>query len=74
MQTTLITEENVGMFIEAIPEDVISASNLFFGVIDEKSDTACGVLSAIVDEENNILITYIYVHEQYRHQGAGTDQ
>ena len=73
MQTTLITEKNAKMFIEAIPQEVISASNLFLGAIDEETDTACGVLAAILDDDNNILITFIYVAEQFRRRGAGTE-
>ena len=40
-------------------------------MVDEKTDTACGVLAAGADPDSGLTINFIYVDEAYRHKGAG---
>lgn len=72
MLTTLITEENADRFLKVIPDEAFFESELFFGVVDEKTDTACGVLAAGADPDTGLTINFIYVDEDYRHKGAGS--
>ncbi len=71
MKSTLITEDNAHLFVEGIPKDVRDSADLLLGAIDEETDTACGVLAASVDDDNNLQITFIYVAEKFRRRGAG---
>ena len=71
MIITLVTEENAQMFLPVIPDDAFSISDVFFGAVDEETDTACGVLAAGADPERGFVINYIFVDEAYRHKGAG---
>ena len=73
MKTTLVTEKNAKMFLGVIPDNVMEISDLFLGVIDEDTDTACGVLSAMVDVDENLLLTFIYVDPRFRLRGAGKE-
>ena len=73
MKSTLITEDNAHLFIEGIPENVSDSADLLLGVIDEETDTACGVLAAIADDDSNLQITFIYVAEPFRNKGAGKE-
>ena len=73
MKIVQLTRENERMFLETIPRDVLKYNDLFLGAIDEDTDTACGVLAALIDEEASLVITYIYVAEGYRMKGAGSE-
>ena len=73
MKSTLITEDNAHLFIEGIPENVSDSADLLLGVIDEETDTACGVLAATADDVGNLQIAFIYVAESFRNKGAGKE-
>ncbi len=71
MFATLITKENEKNFLQFIPEETVSLSDVLFGAFDGKSDTACGVVAAEVISPYILSISYIYVDEAYRRKGAG---
>ncbi len=73
MKTTLITEKNADMFLKVVPDEVKEISDLYLGVIDEETDTACGVLAAMLDVDDNLLLTFIYVDPGFRLRGAGKE-
>lgn len=73
---TFIDETNGDSFLPALRKDVLAVSNVYVGVVDAGSDTACGVLAAesFPDTEGNttLSIRQIYVAEPFRRQGAAT--
>jgi len=50
---TFIDETNGDSFLPALRKDVLAVSNVYVGVVDAGSDTACGVLAteAFADKE-----------------------
>ncbi len=70
---TLIGKENADKFLSVINDSVLIDSDIFIGVYDDKEDVACGVLSASAEDDGTVLIRHIYVDENYRHKGAGTE-
>ena len=70
---TIINEQNSNMFLSAIPEDILPDSDVRIGVIDEESDTACGVLTAEAIGGHILAIRYIFVDEKMRLRGAGRE-
>ena len=46
MTGTLINEQNSDLFLSGIPDEALLTSDIFFGVIDDDTATACGVLAA----------------------------
>ncbi len=73
IQIALVTEENKEMFLGVVPGEVLEVSHLYLGAIDEDTDTACGVLAAMVDVDGNLLLTYVFVAEDFRMMGAGKE-
>ena len=73
MTGTLINESNSGKFLGAVPEGILSVSDLAIGVYDEESSTACGVLCAEAIGMHTLDIIYIYVAEGWRLKGAGKE-
>lgn len=75
MTGTLVVESNIKFFLPIldIEKDQIDGSQLIIGVIDEKSGAACGVLRAEAGDAEELFVRYIYVDEQYRNLGAGTE-
>ena len=69
---TLVNDENLEMFIPEIKKEELKDTDLIVGVIDEKTDTACGVLIAQENTGDCLIIRYIYVAPDYRNRGAGT--
>ncbi|MCR5596166.1 MAG: GNAT family N-acetyltransferase [Lachnospiraceae bacterium] len=70
MISTLITTENSGLFLPTVPDEVLSAGDVFLGAVDEDTDTACGVLAAEVVEGDIMAIRYLYVNKKWRMNGA----
>ena len=73
MTGTLITEENADFFLPAVGDWALMNSDVFLGVIDDESNTACGVLSAEDIGEHVLAIRWIYVDESMRRKGAGKE-
>lgn len=73
MRGTLINESNSDLFLSAVPAEELQDSDLFIGVTDEETDTACGVLAAAAIGDHTLAIRYIWVAEEYRGRGAGTE-
>ncbi|MBR6390558.1 MAG: GNAT family N-acetyltransferase [Lachnospiraceae bacterium] len=73
MTGTLINESNSDLFLPAVPSEELITSDLFIGVTDEETDTACGVLAAAAIGDHTLAIRYIWVAEEYRGRGAGTE-
>ncbi len=73
MTGTLVNSENMYSFLPALGKKRIEDSDLIVGVIDEKTDTACGVLWAEATDEDSLDIRFIYVEEEYRDRGAGKE-
>ncbi len=73
MYGTVITEENADAFLPAVGDYALMNSDVFLGVIDEESDTACGVLAAEAIGEHVLAIRWIYVAESMRRRGAGKE-
>ena len=72
MTGTLITDRNREFFLHAVEKQIIDEGDIFIGVIDEDSNTACGVLVAKEQEGLSLDITYLYVAKEWRNKGAGT--
>ncbi len=70
---TLITEKNMHMFLPALGKERIDDDDLMIGVVDEETDTACGVLWARQDREDELEIISIFVAESFRNRGAGKE-
>jgi hypothetical protein len=51
---TLVDNENRGVFITPLSEDAKNSSDIFIGLYEEESDTACGVMAvdAVSDESD----------------------
>ena len=73
MTGTLINEQNSDLFLSGIPDEALLASDIFFGVIDDDTATACGVLAAESIGDHTLAIRHIYVEEEFRGRGAGTE-
>ncbi len=73
MTGTLVTEKNMHMFLPAFGKETIDDDDLVIGVVDEETDTACGVLWARQDREDELEIISIFVAEGYRNRGAGKE-
>lgn len=73
MRGTLINESNSAQFLPAVPTEELTGSDLFIGVVDEETDTACGVLAAAAIGDHTLAIRYMWVDENYRGRGAGTE-
>ncbi len=71
MLAILVSEENANSFLEFLPKDMLSQNDVFFGVVDEDTDTACGIVAAQALSKFLLSISYIYVDEAYRRKGAG---
>ncbi len=72
MRGTLLNKSNIGYFDKALPTELVK-SDILIGVIDEETDTACGVLAADLDEDHVIDIKYLFVAQDFRFRGAGTE-
>ena len=72
---TLIDETNGSLFLPTVSLENLVASDVFIGVVEVETDTACGVLAAesMHDAEGGILLAIreIFVDEAYRRKGAG---
>ncbi len=72
---TLIDEANGSLFLPAISLENLVASDVFVGVVEVESDTACGVLAAesLHDEQGGLVLAIreIFVDEAYQRKGAG---
>ena len=73
MTGTLINESNSDLFLPAVPTEELVTSDLFIGVTDDETDTACGVLAAAAIGDHTLAIRYMWVAEEYRGRGAGTE-
>ena len=73
MTGTLITEDNADFFMPAVGTNALVNSDVFIGVVDEETDTACGVLSAEAVGDRTLAIRWIYVDESRRKKGAGRE-
>ncbi len=73
MTGTLINESNSQLFLSAIPEDILPFCDIRIGVVDEETDTACGVLAAEAIGNHILAIRYIYVDKFFRLEGAGKE-
>ena len=73
MTGTLINETNSDMFLPAVPDQALVTSDIFVGVTDDETDTACGVLAAEAIGEHTLAIRFMWVAEEYRGRGAGTE-
>lgn len=73
MTGTLVTLDNLEFFLPIldITKEQIDPADIIIGVIDDESGTACGVLRAVAQSDNNLVIRYIYVDAAFRQQGAG---
>ena len=71
MKAVFVVEKNEDSFISSYTQDQYRQADVSIGAIDESNDTACGLLTAQILPSGKIRITYIYVHEKYRRQGAG---
>lgn len=72
MRGTLLNKSNIGYFDKALPTELVK-SDILIGVIDEETDTACGVLAADLDDDQVIDIKYLFVAQDFRFRGAGTE-
>lgn len=73
MVGTLITEENADSFMPAVGNYALINSDVFIGVADDETDTACGVLAAEAVGDHTLAIRWILVEESMRRKGAGTE-
>ncbi len=73
MTGTLVNEKNMHMFLPALGKGTIDDDDLIIGVVDEETDTACGVLWARQDRDDELVIISIFVAEDYRNRGAGKE-
>ena len=73
MTGTLINETNSDMFLPAVPDQALVTSDIFVGVTDDETDTACGVLAAEAIGEHTLAIRFMWVAEDYRGRGAGRE-
>ena len=73
MVGTLITEENADSFVPAVGNYALINSDVFIGVADDETDTACGVLAAEAVGDHTLAIRWILVEESMRRKGAGTE-
>ena len=73
MTGTLITEDNAELFMGAVGTNALVNSDVFIGVVDEETDTACGVLSAEAVGDRTLAVRWIYVDESRRRKGAGRE-
>ncbi|MBR1630032.1 MAG: hypothetical protein IJ679_12340 [Lachnospiraceae bacterium] len=67
---TLITETEAEYFLSAVSDEALMVSDLFIGVVDAETKTACGILSAEVMPNHILAIRSIYIEETHRKQGA----
>lgn len=72
---TLIDEANGSLFLPAVSLENLVASDVFVGVVEVETDTACGVLAAesLHDTQGGIVLAIreVFVEESYRKKGAG---
>ena len=75
MTGTLVTLDNLEFFLPILDKakEQIDKSDIIIGVIDDESGTACGVLRAVAQSDNNLAVRYIYVDSAFRQQGAGKE-
>ncbi len=73
MTGTLVNEENKQMFLPVLGKDTIEDADVIVGVIDEETNTACGVLWAEIVDVGELDIRFIYVEESFRNKGAGKE-
>ena len=73
MTGTLINETNSDLFLPAVPTEVLLSSDMFIGVTDEETDTACGVLAAAAIGDHVLAIRFLWVADEYRGRGAGKE-
>lgn len=73
MKGTLVTLDNLEFFLPILDKTKkqIDSADIIIGVIDDDTGTACGVLRAVAQSDNNLAIRYIYVDEAFRQRGAG---
>ena len=71
MTAVLINDNNESMFVAALSEDIRESSDLLIGAVDEKTDTACGILAVSAVGERMLSIRHIFVEESFRRKGAG---
>ncbi len=68
---TLVDNENRGVFITPLSEDARNSSDIFIGLYEEESDTACGVmaLDAVTDESEKAValsVREVIIDEAYK--------
>ena len=66
MTGTLINETNSEYFLPAVPTEILLSTDIFVGVTDDETDTACGVLAAAAIGDHVIAIRFMWVPEEYR--------
>ena len=73
---TFIDETNGNLFLPAVSLENLVACDVFVGVVEVETDTACGVLAAesMRDSSGGIVLAIreIFVDEAYRRKGAGS--
>lgn len=70
MLVTYVTKDNEDSFLGILGEEERRTCAIRIGAVDEKTDTACGLLAAEAVDENTIAIRFCYVDEAFRRQGA----
>ncbi len=73
MRGTLITKDNKALFMKTVDAEVREDCDVFIGVYDEDTDTACGVLAAEAAGGHTLSIRHIFVDPDWRGKGAGTE-
>ncbi|WP_024864570.1 GNAT family N-acetyltransferase [Butyrivibrio sp. FCS014] len=74
MVATVITESNCKAFMPGLDDELLKNSDIFFGAVDEDTNTAVGVMAVKdikAEDGKELEITYIYVSEEFRGRGAG---
>ena len=72
MKAVLVVDENLSSFAPAIEASACGTGDICFGAVEDTTDTACGVMATEVIPGGIIVISYIYVHPDYRRRGAGS--
>lgn len=73
MRGTLVNNDNMNMFLPALGKDSIGPGDLIVGVVDDETDTACGVLWAMEEQKDNLSIREVIINKSYLDKGAGDE-
>lgn len=69
MDVFIVTDELKKIYTDGLPPQVFKESDLFFGVQEGEYPAGIAAVRAMGDE---FLLTYLFVREEFRRQGAGT--